>query len=81
MVDPVALTGPVCRDPDDDVVLATAVAAQASFIVSLIGWTLIPAIPLASFVSERSGRPRLIMLAAFIVMTVAMIVLNKVMHT
>jgi predicted MFS family arabinose efflux permease len=48
---------------------------QASFIVSLIGWMLIPAIPLASFVSERSGRPRLIMLAAFIVMTVAMIVL------
>jgi predicted MFS family arabinose efflux permease len=45
---------------------------QASFIVSLVGWTLIPAIPLASFVSERFGRPRLVMLAAFVLITGAM---------
>lgn len=48
---------------------------QASFIVSLIGWTLIPAIPLASLVSERFGRPRLVMLGAFTILAVAMIVL------
>jgi predicted MFS family arabinose efflux permease len=48
---------------------------QASFIVSLIGWTLIPAIPLASFVAERFGRPRLFIFGAFAVMTVAMAIL------
>lgn len=34
MVDPVALPAPVCRDADDDLVLATAVAAGAGRIVT-----------------------------------------------
>jgi len=34
LVEAVGLATPVCRDPDDDVVLATAVAAQASIIVT-----------------------------------------------
>jgi putative PIN family toxin of toxin-antitoxin system len=33
-VTPVALTPPVCRDPDDDVVLATALAGKADLIVT-----------------------------------------------
>jgi predicted MFS family arabinose efflux permease len=48
---------------------------QANFIVSLIGWTLIPSIPLASFVAERFGRPRLVILGAFTLITVAMAIL------
>ena len=31
---PLPLPAPVCRDPDDDVVLATALAAQAALIVT-----------------------------------------------
>ena len=34
LVTPVPLQSPVCRDPDDDVVLATAIAAQAQVIVT-----------------------------------------------
>jgi putative PIN family toxin of toxin-antitoxin system len=34
VVEPAMLARPVCRDPDDDVVLATALAAKADFIVS-----------------------------------------------
>jgi putative PIN family toxin of toxin-antitoxin system len=34
LVEPDALPSPVCRDPDDDVVLATAVAARATTIVT-----------------------------------------------
>lgn len=34
IVEPQALAEPVCRDPDDDLVLATALAAQADLIVS-----------------------------------------------
>jgi uncharacterized protein len=34
IVSPAPLTGPVCRDPDDDAVLACAKAAQANLIVS-----------------------------------------------
>lgn len=49
--------------------------AQASFIISLIGWTLIPSIPLASFVAERFGRSRLVILGAFAVTAVAMTIL------
>ena len=33
-VEPVALDGPVCRDPDDDRVLATALAGEADVVVS-----------------------------------------------
>jgi predicted MFS family arabinose efflux permease len=48
---------------------------EASFLMSLVGWTLIPAIPLASFVAERSGRPRLVLLIAFIVLALALALL------
>src|SRR5262249_32916033 len=48
---------------------------QASFIMSLIGWTLIVSIPLSSFIAERSGRPRLVMLGAFAITTAAMVCL------
>lgn len=34
VVSPAPLPKPVCRDPDDDLVLATAVAAQAEYIVT-----------------------------------------------
>lgn len=34
LIDPPPLPEPVCRDPDDDQVLALAIAAQADFIVS-----------------------------------------------
>jgi len=34
MVDPVTLDSPACRDPDDDLILATAVAARASCLVT-----------------------------------------------
>jgi putative PIN family toxin of toxin-antitoxin system len=34
VVEPVALEKPLCRDPDDDLVSATAVAAGANFIVT-----------------------------------------------
>jgi len=48
---------------------------QASFIVSLVGWTLIPAIPLAGFVAERSGRPKLVLFSAFAIVAVVMAIL------
>ena len=31
---PVLLAAPVCRDPDDDIVLATALAAKAGVVIS-----------------------------------------------
>jgi len=34
IVIPAALSEPVCRDPDDDVILATAVAGRAQSIVT-----------------------------------------------
>jgi len=34
MVEPRTLNAPVCRDPDDDLILATAVAARADVIVT-----------------------------------------------
>jgi putative PIN family toxin of toxin-antitoxin system len=34
VIDPPPLLVPVCRDPDDDAVLALAVAAQADLIIS-----------------------------------------------
>jgi uncharacterized protein len=33
-VDPAALPAPVCRDPDDDVVLATALAGRVEYLVT-----------------------------------------------
>lgn len=34
VAEPAALTSPVCRDPDDDIVLATALAGDADLIVA-----------------------------------------------
>jgi predicted nucleic acid-binding protein len=34
VIEPVPLPRPVCRDPDDDAVLALVLAAQVDFIVS-----------------------------------------------
>jgi len=34
VIEPPALPQPVCRDPDDDEVLALAIAAQADLIIS-----------------------------------------------
>jgi predicted MFS family arabinose efflux permease len=45
--------------------------AEASGIVSLIGWTLIPSIPLWSMTAERLRRPNLIMHGTFIVTALA----------
>jgi predicted MFS family arabinose efflux permease len=43
----------------------------ASQIVSLIGWFLIPAIPLAGFLVERFGRPNVFMASAFAIVVLA----------
>lgn len=48
---------------------------QANLIVSLIGWMLIPSIPLASAVTERWGRPRSAMLGSFTIIAVGLLVL------
>jgi len=48
---------------------------QASAIVSLMGWTLIVSIPLTSFLSERFGRPRVVLLGALVIMAAATCVL------
>jgi predicted MFS family arabinose efflux permease len=48
---------------------------QANLVVSLVGWTLIPSIPLASFVAERFGRPNLAMAAAFALIAAGLIVM------
>ena len=49
--------------------------AEASSIVSLIGWVLIPSVPLSGFLIERFGRPTLFMIAGFAVTAAALIVL------
>lgn len=49
--------------------------AQASSIVSLIGWVLIPSVPLSGFLIERFGRPTVFMVAGFAITTAALIVL------
>jgi len=49
--------------------------AEASSIVSLIGWVLIPSVPLSGFLIERLGRPTLCMIAGFAVTAAALIVL------
>ncbi len=48
---------------------------EASLIVSLIGWVLIPSIPLAGFLVERIGRPSRFMFAAFAIVPAALIAL------
>jgi predicted MFS family arabinose efflux permease len=49
--------------------------AEASSIVSLIGWVLIPSVPISGFLIERFGRPTLFMIAAFAITSAALIVL------
>ena len=49
--------------------------AEASSIVSLIGWVLIPSVPLSGFLVERLGRPTLCMIAGFAITAAALIVL------
>ena len=48
---------------------------DASRIVSLIGWVLIPSIPLAGFLVERIGRPNLFMAGGFVVVAIAALAL------
>lgn len=48
---------------------------QANLVVSLVGWVLIPTIPLASAVAERFGRPVLAMMGAFSVTAIGLLIL------
>jgi MFS family permease len=48
---------------------------DASRIVSLIGWTLIASIPLASLISERLGRPRLVLFLSCALLALAAAIL------
>ena len=48
---------------------------DASSIVSLIGWLLIPSIPLAGALIEKFGRPRLFMFGSFLIVAVALVAL------
>jgi predicted MFS family arabinose efflux permease len=45
--------------------------AQASSIVSLIGWLLIPSVPLSGYLAERWRRPQLFMMGGFAVVALA----------
>ena len=66
VIDPPPLPQPVCRDPDDDMVLALAIAAKVEFIVSgdkdllsLVSFEGVPIIPPAdamAFIVAR-GKP------------------------
>ena len=51
---------------------------EASRIVSLIGWVLIPSVPLAGFFIERIGRSNLIMVAALVITCAALAALPLV---
>jgi len=48
---------------------------DASGIVSLIGWFLIPSIPLAGALIEKFGRPSLVMFGSFLIVTAALVAL------
>ncbi len=39
--------------------------AQAASVVSFLGWTLIPSVPLAGYLAERLGRPNLFLVGGF----------------
>lgn len=41
--------------------------AAASRLVSWLGWALIPSVPLAGYLAERSGRPNLFLVGGFII--------------
>ena len=47
----------------------------AAQIVSLIGWFVIPAIPLAGLLAERLGRPNLLMAAGFAIVVLAAVIM------
>jgi predicted MFS family arabinose efflux permease len=49
--------------------------AEASQIVSLLGWVLIPSVPLSGFIAERLNRPNLLMVIGFCTVAVAASVL------
>ena len=49
--------------------------AEAGLIVSLLGWSLIPSIPLWSIVAERIKLPNLLMQVSFVIVTAALVVL------
>jgi putative PIN family toxin of toxin-antitoxin system len=59
-VEPSPLETPTCRDSDDDVVLATALAGECAAIVSgdQIYWSSIPFAIFASLRRQRSGSGR-----------------------
>ena len=40
--------------------------AQAASVVSFLGWTLIPSVPLAGYLAERLGRPNLFLVGGFV---------------
>ncbi|MEJ0078528.1 MAG: MFS transporter [Alphaproteobacteria bacterium] len=48
---------------------------QAGWIVSLFGWSLIPSIPLWSFIAARIGRPNLMMHGSFAITSGALVAL------
>jgi cyanate permease len=50
-------------------------ATDASRIVSLIGWLLIPSIPLAGALIEKFGRPNLLMFGSFLIVVAALVAL------
>ena len=49
--------------------------AEAGLIVSLLGWSLIPSIPLWSIVAERIKLPNFLMQVSFVIVTAALVVL------
>ena len=49
--------------------------SSAGQIVSLIGWFVIPAIPLAGLLAERLGRPNLLMAAGFAIVVLAAVIM------
>src|SRR5215210_125024 len=52
--------------------------SSASQIVSLIGWFLIPAVPLAGLLVERFGRPNVFMASAFATVVLAAVIMPLV---
>jgi predicted MFS family arabinose efflux permease len=53
---------------------------EASHLVSLLGWALIPVIPLSGYLAQHSGRPNLVMLAGFFIVAAASIAVAFVDH-
>src|SRR5262245_11346656 len=49
--------------------------AEASRIVSLLGWVLIPSVPISGYVAEQLNRPNLLMVAGFCTVAIAATIL------